>query len=125
MTFARLLHLFFSDDKVLIALLLLGLDFLFGVIAAVKTGLFKFAYLSDFLKNDVLGKLLPYFILYSGALVAGHAHLLIPGFDIGALAGLAYAALVVAFVGSILASLRDLGLNLPAVFGGEKPPPGP
>lgn len=125
MTFGKLLHEFFSDDKVLISFVLIILDFILGVAAALKVGTFKFAYFSDFLKTDVLGKLLPYFVLYAGALVAGSAHLVIPGLDVALIAGLAYAALVTAFVGSILSSLKDLGVPLPKYFGSEKPPPGP
>ncbi len=126
MGLGELLREFGNDTKLHIALLLLVADLLFGVVAALKLGTFRFSYFADFLKTDVLGKVVPYFILYSLALVAGHEDgIVIPGLDFGILAGAAYGALVIAFTGSILSSLRHLGLALPDAFAGEKPPPGP
>lgn len=102
------LHTFLHDDKVIAAFLLVALDFVFGVAAAVKMGTFRFSYLSDFLRNDILFKLLPYYVLYVAALVAGGVDIVIPGLDLGVIAGLAYATLVAAWVASILASLYQL-----------------
>lgn len=116
------LRTFAGDTKVHIALLLLILDFIFGIVAAVHKGTFRLSYLADFLKNDVL-KLIGYFTFYSAALVAGSVDIVIPGLDFGVLAGSAYAILVAAFTGSIFASIRDLGFlkSAPlALVGGEK-----
>lgn len=99
---------FARDDKVHIALLLVAADFILGILAAFRAGNFRFSYVSDFLRNDILFKLLPYFGLYALALVAGHVSIVIPGLDFGFLAGTAYVALVAAISASILNSLYEL-----------------
>lgn len=114
---------FAHDSKVHIALLLVIVDFIFGVAAAVKGGVFRLSYVADFAKNDVLFKLLPYLGLYILALIAGGTDIVIPGLDFGALAGAFYVAIVAAWVGSILASLAVFGITkaLPAsLVGPEK-----
>lgn len=104
------LHTFANDTKVHIALILVLADFVLGVIAALKVGNFRFSYVADFLRNDILFKLVPYFALYALALVAGGTSVVIPGLDFGVLAGAAYAVLVAAWVGSIVSSVRTLGI---------------
>src|SRR4051794_32557936 len=111
MTLQNWVHTFAGDTKVHIALLLVLADFIFGVSAAVKTGTFRLSYVSDFFRNDILFKLLPYFTLYVLALVAGNEEIIIPGLDFGLLAGAAYATAVAAWVASILGSLREIGLT--------------
>lgn len=104
------LNTFAHDTKVHIALLLVAADFVFGVLAAIKTGKFRLSYVSDFLRNDVLFKLVPYFALYSMALTAGNATIGLP-IDFGDLAGIAYVAVVAAWAASILSSLNTLGFE--------------
>lgn len=118
------LHTFAADDKVHIALLLVLADFIFGVAAAVKANSFRLSFVADLLRKDILGKLLPYFGLYAMALVAGNIDVVIPGLDFGVLAGAAYALLVAALVGSILSSVRTLGVETlpPAVAAPESAP---
>lgn len=117
---------FARDAKVQWALLLVLADFILGVTAALKEGTFRFAYVADFLRQDILGKVVPYFVFYVLALVAGSLDALpVVPIDFGDLAGTAYVVLVAAFVGSILSSAKHLGVNLPRAFAGEKPPPGP
>jgi hypothetical protein len=102
---------FAQDTKVHIAIVLVAVDLILGICAAVvnKNQHFNLAYVGDLLKNDILGKLVPYFALYVLALVQGHEEIL-PGIDFGVIAGVAYGLLVLAMAGSILKSLRDLGL---------------
>jgi hypothetical protein len=104
------LHTFARDTKVHIALILVLADFVLGVIAAFKVGNFRISYVADFLRNDILFKLVPYFVLYALAIVAGNTSVFIPGLDFGVLAGAAYAVLVAAWIGSIVSSIRTLGL---------------
>jgi hypothetical protein len=111
MTFGSLLHTFMADDKLKIALVLIFVDFVLGVVAAVKKGNFRLAYVSDLLRNDVLFKLVPWFVLYAGALVAGQQSILISGVTMGTVAGSVYALLVAAFGASILGSLNELRLG--------------
>lgn len=110
MTLGSMLHAFFADDKLKIALLVIFIDFVLGVLAAIKQGNFRLAYVSDFLRNDVGFKLVPWFVLYAGALVAGSQNLLIDGLDMGVVAGAAYATIIAAWVASILGSLNELRL---------------
>lgn len=105
-----LAHAFFEDTRVQIALLLLVLDFGLGTISGIVAGKFRLSYLADTLKTDVLGKVLPFFLLYAGYLYAGSADLVIPGFDIEILMNAAWVVLLAALGGSALNSLRDLGL---------------
>ncbi len=108
MTFGQLLHQFFSDDKVVVIFVALALDFILGVLAAFKVGNFRLSYVADFLRNDIAFKVVPYFVLYAGALVAGQQDIVIPGLDIGVIAGAGYATVIAALVGSILNSLNEL-----------------
>lgn len=119
---------FAHDNKVHIALILVLVDLVLGVAVAVKLGTFRLSYLSDFLRNDILGKLVPYFVFYVLALIAGGTDIVIPGFDFGFLAGTAYVTLVAAMSGSIIASLRAFGmpsqpLKPATVLGGENAGP--
>jgi Bacteriophage holin family len=102
---------FAHDGKVQAAVFLVIVDLLLGVSAAIKNGTFKFNYLMDFAKQDILGKLIPYFALYVISLVAGNTDIVIPGLDFGFFAGTAYVALVAAMSASILGSLSDLGIT--------------
>lgn len=110
MTLGQLLHSFFSDDKLKVALIAIFLDFVLGTLAAVKLGNFRLAYVSDFLRNDIGFKLAPWFVLYAGAKVAGQQNIVIPGIDMGVVAGAAYATVMAAWVASILGSVNELRL---------------
>lgn len=111
MSLVQILVTFAHDDKLKIALIAIFLDFLFGVLAAVKVGNFRFSYVSDFLRNDVGFKLVPWFVLYAAAAVAGGVDILIPGLDLGVVAGAAYATLIAAWTASIISSLAQLRLD--------------
>ena len=102
------LNTFLHDQKVHVALLLVAADLVFGVAAAFKEGNFRFSYVADFLRNDILQKLLPYFGIYVFALIAGGTSVVIPGLDFGLIAGAVYALVVAAWVASILGSIAVL-----------------
>lgn len=129
MTFGQLLHTFFSDDKLKAVIVLITLDFALGAIAAVKLKTFRFSYIADLARNDVLFKVVPWFVIYSGALVAGQQSIIISGVTIGTVAGALYALVVAALGGSIASSLLELGLGqglgatVKQLFGGENPAP--
>jgi len=118
-----LLHAFFEDTRVQIALLLLAFDFGLGTIAGLATGKFRLSFLADTLKTDVLGKVLPFFLLYGGYVYAGSADIVIPGFDLEVLMNAAWAIVLLALTGSVLNSLRDLGLatKTPDTIAGPDP----
>jgi glycerol-3-phosphate acyltransferase PlsY len=121
----NLMHAFFNDERVQIAFLILILDFVLGTIAALvdKTQGFRLSYLGDTLRSDVLGKMLPFFVLYGGYKYASSADLVIPGLDMEVLMNAAWVIVLAAFGGSILNSLKDLGLGagLPPQVNGDDP----
>jgi hypothetical protein len=120
--FGYLVHQFFADDKLKIALVVVFLDFVAGVLAAFKLGTFRLSYVYDFARNDLLFKLVPWFFLYTGAFYAGHQNIVIPGIDMGVVAGTAYAAMIAAWIGSILASLAQLGIQTTGAGGAARRP---
>lgn len=110
MTFSSALHAFFTDMKFQIVLVVIFLDFVLGVLAALKQGNFRLSYIADFGRNDIEFKLLPWLIIYVASKFAGHQQLVIPGVDVGVAAGAAYAAFMAGWAGSILTSLAELGV---------------
>lgn len=111
---AQFFHSFFEDARVQITLLLIALDLVLGVAASVKAGNFRLSYVADFLRNDVLGKVLPFATLYAGYKYAGSADIVIPGVDLEVIMNGAWVIVLGALGGSLLNSLKDLGL-LPQV----------
>ncbi len=109
-TWGAILNAFMHDAQLKIAVILIFLDFVFGVLAAFHHGNFRASYVADFLRNDIAFKLVPWFFLYGGSKVAGHVDILIPGLDLGVLAGAAFATLAAAWTASILGSLAELRL---------------
>jgi hypothetical protein len=113
------LQAFFVDMKFQVALVVIFVDFVLGVIAALKLGTFRLSYLGDFGRNDVLFKLVPWLVVYVAAEFAGHQQLVIPGVDLGVAAGAVYVAMLASWTGSILTSLAELGFdtaNAPAAL---------
>lgn len=119
----QLLHAFFNDERVQITFLILILDFVLGTIAVFvdQTQGFRMSYWSDTLRTDVLGKVVPFFVIYGGYKYASGADLVIPGLDMEVLMNAAWGVLTLALVGSILNSVSDLGLfkaeDVPQVAG--------
>jgi len=105
----RLLTEFFNEVEVQALILLIALDFLLGVTAAIKGRYFRLAYVADFMRNDVLGKVFPFALLYGGLRWVGDA-VEINGTTLGALTWGAYAVIVGAMAGSIMRSLAELKL---------------
>lgn len=122
MNLGTLLHQFFADGKVYAACAAITVDLVLGVLASLKLGTFRLSYVSDFLRNDVLFKLIPYFVLYSAAIVAGNTGIVIPGVDVGDAAMAAYAIVMAAWAGSIISSLAQLGIGAgtPKVLAGAE-----
>ena len=110
------LQTFAHDTKVHIALVLVVVDIVLGIAAALKLKAFTLSYVADFARNDFLYKLIPYYVIYVLALVAGGTDI-VPTVDFGILAGAFYAFIVAAWVGSILASLAVLGFKPAQMLG--------
>jgi hypothetical protein len=116
------IHSFVADTKVHIALLLVVVDFVLGISAALKLGTFRLSYIAAFAKTDLLEKLVPYFVIYAAALATNDS-IVVGGFTFSTLADAVYALIVAAWVGSILNSLHELGfVALPAALAGSEHP---
>lgn len=116
----------FADDSTvrLIAALIL-VDFVLGMSAGVKAKTFRLGWISDFLRADVLGKVVPYFAVWGAVRVSGDIDLV----GYGMIEEVVGAAVVLALTASVLNSLRDLSI-LPSstpdsVAGSDTPPPVP
>ena len=107
-----LLNSFFEDTRTQIALLLIVLDVILGVLAVFvdSTQGFRLSYIGDFLRNDVLGKVVPFFVIYGGYKYAKNADLIIPGVDMEVIMNAVWLVVLAALGGSLFKSLSDMGL---------------
>lgn len=92
-------------------IVLITLDLLLGVAAAAKQQVFTLAKVGAFLRDDVLGKVVPWAVLYGAWKWAPSVDVL--GVDLEVVARAAGGLAIAALAGSLLASLSDLGLKLP------------
>lgn len=125
MNFSELIRAFSADETVQLVGALIFLDFVLGMSAGVKAGTFRFGWIADFLRADVLAKVVPYFAVWGAVRIGGDFEL--AGF--GMIEETVGAAVVLALGASVLNSLRDLSI-LPAttpdeVAGADTPPPVP
>jgi hypothetical protein len=124
MNLSELIRAFTADETVQLVGGLIFLDFVLGMSAGVKAKTFRFGWIADFLRADVLGKVVPYFAVWGAVRIGGDFE--IAGF--GAIEEVVGAAVVLALGASVLNSLRDLGVlsNAPDVIAGsDEPPPVP
>jgi hypothetical protein len=123
-TIAQLLHSFAGDQQTKTILALVAIDLVLGVAAALFSHKFRLTYLANFAHNDLLGKVVPFFVLHSLAVVSGGTDIVVPGFDLNKVSDAVFAAICAAMVGSILSSLKDLdiGINLPDSVAGHALP---
>ena len=98
---------FVDDPTVRVIAVLVVLDFVLGSAAALYTKTFRLAFFADVFRNDVLGKLVPYYALW-GALHVSGIDWSVGGFDVVEEA--AGATVILALTGSVLNSLKDFGL---------------
>lgn len=117
-------HAFLADTRVQTIFLLIALDLGLGVLASLKNKDFRMSYLSDFLRNDVLPKVVGFAVFYAGYKFAKNQNIIIPGVDFEVLMNGAWVIVLAALGGSLLNSLRDLGLGasvLPDAVAGPDP----
>jgi hypothetical protein len=109
LNFGELLRAFAKDSQVHIVVTLVAVDVLLGICAAIKMGKFSLSYVADFLRNDIVLKMFPWFVLYSaGKLTSTNP---IPGIDFTTLAKAAFGLICAALIGSIGSSVLQLGLD--------------
>src|SRR4051794_40370510 len=108
-----------ADAQLQTLLVVIALDVVLGVLASFRLGTFRLAYLANFARNDLLGKVVPFLILDAAAQVAGGLNIIVSGLDLTNIAHGVFVLLTAAMIGSILGSLRDLGLasTIPAALG--------
>jgi hypothetical protein len=120
----ELVKQFANDEMVLLIAALVALDLVLGVSAALKNPdqAFRLSYVTDFLRNDILGKMVPYYAVWVAVNLGGDFELAgIPLIEDSV------GALVVAALGaSVLNSLRDMGLwkSAPDEVAGSDPSAG-
>lgn len=116
-----LLKQFTEDPTVILMAVLVGLDVVLGVSAAIvsKAQKFRLVLISDFLRADVLGKLVPYYGIWAAVHVTGDIDL----GSFGLIEETTGALAVAALGASILNSLRDLNLarGLPDAVAADDP----
>lgn len=120
---AQFWHAFFADTRTQTLLVLIGLDLLLGVLVAViKLHDFRLSYVADFARNDIVGKVLPFIVIYAGYKYAASVDLVIPGVDLEVIMNGVWVIVLAALVGSLLGSIKQLGLDvLPNVIAGPDP----
>ncbi len=92
-------------------LVLITVDLILGVAAAAKQQVFSLAKVAAFLRDDVLGKVVPWAVLYGAWKWAPSVDVL--GVDLEIVSRAAGALAIAALAGSLLSSLADLGINVP------------
>jgi uncharacterized membrane protein len=123
MTLPQVVEAIVSDAMAKAILVLIVLDLVLGVAEAVKSGSFHFAKVAGFLRDDVLGKAVPWAALYSAWKFAPDVSVI--GVDLEIVTRAAGALLVAALAGSLVSSLAGLGLSVPSPLKhGENPPTG-
>jgi hypothetical protein len=115
MTIQEVVQEFAHDKQLHAVLVLIALDLILGVVAAVKLGTFALSKISGFLKDDVLGKVVPWFVIFSAAKFAPSVDVL--GIDLNQVQTVLWALVTAALVASLLASLNDLGVSMPKEIG--------
>ncbi len=120
MDITQILSAFAHDKQVGVVVALIVADVVLGVAAAVKLGTFRLTYLSNFARNDLLGKVFPWFVIFALDHASSSAGIVGP-IDWSQANTVAFAAVTLAMAGSILSSLADFGINLPATVAGHAP----
>jgi len=119
---ASFFHAFFADARVQTLLVLIALDIALGVVVSLKAGNFRLAFLADFARNDLLGKVVPFAFIYAAYKYASSVDLVIPGVDMQVVMDGVWVITLAALVGSLLGSIKDLGLSaLPTPLAGDDP----
>ena len=120
MTIIQIIQSFAHDKQLGLVLTLIVADFVLGVLAAFKMGTFRLTYIANFVHNDLLGKVVPWFAVFALD-KSTHAAGIVGPVDFNQANLVAFGLVSAAMVGSIMSSLMDLGVNLPITLGGHAP----
>jgi hypothetical protein len=110
-TFNEVLSQFADDPLLKAVLVIIALDLVFGVLAAVvdKEQRFRFNRVAGFMLDDVVGKVFPWFVLYGASKFAPSVDVL--GLSLDDVQRAAWAVASVALVASLVESLGQLRLT--------------
>jgi hypothetical protein len=122
MDFSSILSSFAHDKQVAVVLSLIVADFLLGVGVAFKTDSFRLTYIANFARNDLLGKVFPWFVVFALDKASQSADIVGP-IDWSQANDVAFGVITLAMAGSILSSLSDFGIKLPAQIAGRRSSP--
>jgi hypothetical protein len=113
MSISLVLHQFAADATVKAVLVMIALNLVLGVAAAVHNSSqqFSLAKVGLFLRDDVLGKVVPWFAVYAMWKLAPDVSVI--GLDLEVIEKGVFVIVVAALVGSMTSSLADLGLKVP------------
>jgi holin family protein len=126
MTYQQVFSEFAHDKQLYAVLILIVVDLVLGVGAAAYKNQFAFSKITGFLRDDVLGKVFPWFVLFAVAKFAPNADIV--GIDFNQIQTAAWALVLVALTASLTASLADFGIAMPKVIAtgeNEGAPPTP
>ena len=114
MTVPQVAHAFVDDATFQAVVVLIALDIVLGISAAVRNvgQNFSLAKVSGFARDDVVGKVVPWFAIYAAWKFAPNVSVL--GVDLEVVEKGVFVFVVAALVGSMLSSLADLGLKIPS-----------
>lgn len=115
MTYQQVFSEFAHDKQLYAVIVLIVVDLVLGVGAAAYKGIFAVSKITGFLHDDVLGKVFPWFVLFAVAKFAPSADVL--GIDFNQIQTVAWALVLAALTGSLLASLNDFGVSMPKQIG--------
>jgi hypothetical protein len=121
-----LIRAFANDPTVILLAVLLSLDFVLGVTESIVNNHFRLAFLSDYMRNDVLGKLIPYYAIWAALHVAGD--FTIAGFEVieetlGSTIALAFTASIFNSLAKLkLRDAQDVDIAADPIVGDERPP---
>lgn len=113
MSLPDVLQSFIHDKQLNTVAILIAADLVFGILAAVKAGTFQFSYITQFLHDDVLAKVVPWLALFTfgkldhGTVIAGYG-------TWNDVSTGAFALVVAALTASLVKSFADLGVPVPA-----------
>lgn len=111
MTISRALTDFANGTTFQAVLILVALDLILGVAAAVYLRDFRLGRLVDFARDDLLAKVLPWAAIYVAAGLAPETKVL--GLSLGDVEKAMFAIVAAALVQSLYTSVNDLGFKLP------------
>jgi hypothetical protein len=104
-----------------ILLYLWAADFILGILSSLYPPVtFRLSKIADTLRTDGL-RFFTWFILFSLGTVASESVELLGVIDLGTVANAMFVALSATFVGSILKSVGDFGVDMPEVISGADP----